>query len=93
MGGSLERTITMNKTLFDILLPATGKRYDFWIPSDMQMQTAATLVAQAMQVAEPDFYHASPNATLMMMETGEIQNPSITPEAIGLTDGVRFVLI
>lgn len=83
----------MNKTLFDVLLPATGKHYDFWIPSDMQMQTAASLVSEAMQVAEPDFYRSSPDAALMMMDTGEIQNPSATPQAIGLTDGVRFVLI
>lgn len=83
----------MNKTLFNVLLPATGRRYDFWIPSDMQMQTATELISQAMQVAEQDFYKASPDAALMMLETGEIQNPSITPEAIGLTNGVRFVLI
>lgn len=83
----------MNKTLFNILLPATGKHYDFWVPSDMQMQTVTELISQAMQVAEQDFYKASPDAALMMVDTGEIQNPSTTPEVIGLTNGVRFVLI
>lgn len=83
----------MNKTLFNVLLPATGKHYDFWVPSDMQMQTATELISQAMQVAEQDFYHSSPDAALMLVETGEIQNPSLTPEVIGLTNGVRFVLI
>lgn len=83
----------MDKTLFDILLPATGRHYDFWVPDDMQMQTATELVAEAMQVAEPDFYHASPDAALMYVQTGEIQNPSATVGEIGFVDGDSFVLV
>ena len=83
----------MEKTLFDVMLPATGEHYDFWIPSNMRMQTAAHLVSQAMQVAEPDFYRSSPNVALMMADTGEIQNPNATPEIIGISNGTTFVLI
>lgn len=83
----------MTKTLFDIFLPATGRRYDFWVPSDMQMQVVAELVAEAMQVAEPDFYYATPNAALMYLPTGEIQRADATVAEIGFTDGDRFVLV
>lgn len=83
----------MSKVLFDILLPATGRRYDFWVPCDMQMQEVTELVAQAIQVAEPLFYRASPDAALMYTETGEIQNPTATVAEIGFTNGDRFVLI
>lgn len=83
----------MSKTLFDILLPATGHHYDFWVPDDMQMQAVTELVAEAMQVAEPSFYRATPDAALMYVPTGEIQHPSVTVAEIGFTDGDRFVLV
>lgn len=83
----------MGKTLFDVLLPATGKHYDFWVPSDMPMQQVAQLVSEAMQVAEPAFYRSSSDAALMYAVTGEIQNPAASPEEIGFTDGDRFVLV
>lgn len=83
----------MAKTLFDVLLPATGRHYDFWIPDDMTMQDAAMLVAEAMQVAEPAFYRKTPDAALMYVPTGEIQNPSATVAEIGFTDADRFVLV
>ena len=81
------------KTLFDVLLPATGKHYDFWIPDDMCMQQAAQLVSQAMGVAEPDFYFPSKDAALLFSETGEIQDPRVTVAEIGFIDGDCFVLI
>ena len=85
--------MTTGKTLFDVTLPATGKRYDFWVPDDATMQQASALVAEAMQVAEPAFYRATPNAVLMYVPTGEIQRPDATVAEIGFTDGDRFVLV
>lgn len=83
----------MAKVMFDILLPSTGRHYDFWVPEDMQMQTATQLIAEGMQVAEPDYYEATPDAALMYVPTGEIQDPSATVEEIGFTDGDAFVLV
>ena len=83
----------MAKLLFDVLLPATGKRYDFWVPDDLPMQEISSLVAAAMQVGEPMYYRATPDAALAYMRTGEIQNPAATPAQIGFTDGERFVLV
>ena len=83
----------MRKTLFDVLLPATGRRYDFWVPDDLTMQEASTLVSNAMQVAEPAFYRSTPNAALMYLPTGQIQDPHAKVAQIGFTDGDRFVLL
>lgn len=83
----------MAKTLFTVKLPATGKESDFWVPEDLPMQTATELIAQATEVANPDFYTCSSNAALMFEATGEILNPSATAAEIGLTDGSRFVLL
>lgn len=83
----------MAKVMFDVLLPSTGKHYDFWVPESMQMQTVTQLVAEAIQVAEPDYYEATPDAALMYVPTGEIQDPSSTVAEIGFTDGDSFVLV
>lgn len=83
----------MPKVLFDILLPSTGRHYDFWVPATMQMQTATELIARAMQVAEPDYYEATSDAALMYVPTGEIQDPGATVAQIGFTDGDSFVLV
>ena len=83
----------MAKTLFDVMLPATGRRYDFWVPDDLTMQEASELVAEAMQVAEPAYYRSTPDAALMYAKTGEIQDPASTVAEIGFTDGDRFVLV
>ena len=83
----------MGKVLFDVLLPATGKHYDFWVPEELSMQAASELVAEAMQVAESAFYRRTPDAALMYVPTGQIQDPSATVAEIGFTDGDRFVLV
>ena len=83
----------MSKTLFDVLLPATGKRYDFWVPNDMPMQQVSELIAEAMQVAEPSFYRKTPNAMLMYMPTGQIPDMQASAVELGFTDGDRFALM
>lgn len=83
----------MAKILLMVKLPATGKEFDLWVPEDLPMQTATELIAQAIEVANSDFYAYSPNAALMYEATGEILNPSATVAEVGLTDGSRFVLL
>ena len=85
--------IEMNKVLFDVFLPATGKHYDFWVPANARMQVVTELIAQAMQVAESDYYCASRMSALMYTPTGQIQEPSATVAEIGFTNGDSFVLV
>jgi len=83
----------MTKILFDILVPATGRHYDFWVPDDLTMQEASALVSEAVQVAEPAYYRSTPDAALMYVPTGQVQNPHATVAQIGFTDGDCFVLV
>ena len=83
----------MDKTLLDIYLPLTGKHYDFWVPNSLQIQTAAELISQALQLVEPDFYRSSANAALMYLDTGELQKPDATIGQIGFANGDRLALV
>ncbi len=81
------------KVLFGILLPMTGKVYDFWVPRNMSMGGVCRLIAQAMEIIEPDFFLATDKTALMYMLTGQIQDSSITPQEAGFSNGDRFVLV
>lgn len=85
--------IMNNKVLFDVKLPATGRHYDFWVPEDMAMGEVSSLICEAMQNIEPDFFANTGRSTLMYLPTGEIQNPSATVNEIGFTNGDQFVLV
>lgn len=81
------------KILFDITLPATQRHYDFWVPTASSMQDVTSLVSEAMQVIEPDFYRADEDAALMLKRTGEIQSPNATVYEIGFANGEQFLLL
>lgn len=83
----------MEKTLVSVLLPATGREYDFWVPDDMLLKEVTVLIAEAMQVAEPSFYRRSSNAALMHNVTGAMLPPNVTVSEFGLTDGDRLSLV
>ena len=83
----------MSKVLFNVLLPATGRHYDLWVPDDLPMQQVALLVSEALQVAEPAFHRKTPGDALMYRMTGEIQDPFATASQIGFVDGDEFVLV
>ena len=82
-----------DKTLFSVLLPATGKTYDFWVSDNMCMVDVNHLVAEAMQTIEPDYYAYSDDSALMYLHTGQLQNPAATVGEIGFTDGDKFMLV
>lgn len=82
-----------DKTLIAVKLPATGKMYDFWVPDNLCMQDVSSLVCEAMQNIEPNFFLNTGFQTLMYERTGQIQDPSATIGEIGFADGDRFVLV
>lgn len=83
----------MKKLLIDVRLPATGESHEFWVADDLSVQQVTEYVAEAMQVAEPSFYRKTPDAALMLIETGQIQVPTAIIGSLGIPDGTRFVLV
>ena len=83
----------MSKILVNVLLPATGKKYDFWVPEDMPMGEATDYIAEAMQIAEPAFYRKGSEALLMRISTGEIQCKEGPLSDYCPYNGERFALI
>lgn len=81
------------KTLLNVMLPATKKTYDFWIPSDMTLHDASMLITGALESREKNFFTASEHNTLMAQDTGDLLDHNQTIESLGLIDGSRLVLV
>lgn len=91
-----------DKVLLDVLLPATGRRYEFRIPFDSTVDEASQLMARILSTREPARYEADGNADLMLCPlpgaagAGEELNPNETFRALVeqgvLVDGSRVAL-
>lgn len=81
------------KILLNIMLPATKKTYDFWVPSDMTLHDTSALVAGLLESREKNFFTASTHNTLMAQETGDLLDHNQSLESLGFTNGSQFVLV
>lgn len=82
-----------NKLLVSVMLPATRKTYDFWVPSDMSIRDAGQLIASILETRERDRFSATPGNALMSGETGNLIDPRCTVGEAGLVNGSRLVLV
>lgn len=81
------------KTLLAIMLPATKKTYDFWVPSDMTLHDATLLITEALESREKHFFAPDAHNTFMAQDTGELLDHNHTIESLGLINGSRLVLV
>lgn len=81
------------KRLLNIMLPATQKTYDFWIPCSMTAHDACALIAGMLERRERDRFAAGPSDMLMSRDTGELLDPGSTIRETDLVNGSRLVLV
>lgn len=90
-----------DKVLLEVLLPATGSVYEFRVPYDLTVETAARLMARVLASREPAQYEASDEVDLMLRASagaheGEELNPNETIRALVaqgmLVDGTPVAL-
>lgn len=91
-----------DKVLLEVLLPATGRVYEFRVPFDVTAETAARLMAQVLASREPARYEATDEVDLMLRagagaHEGEELNPNETIRALVgqgiLVDGTPVALV
>lgn len=81
-----------DKILVNVLLPATGKTYDLWVPGDMTIHDAAPLITAILESREQGRFIATPENTLFSGETGEMIDPCLTVGQAGLVCGSRLAI-
>lgn len=81
-----------DKILVNVLLPATGKTYDLWVPSDMTIHDAASLITTILESREQDRFRATKENALFSGETGDLIDPCCTIGEAGLVCGSRLAI-
>jgi len=82
----------MDKIYVELVVPATGKKYEFITPAVMKIGIVADLMAQAVSEIEGIDYDKN-NLMLCLMDKKEILSEDITVEKAGVTDGSQLMMI
>ena len=82
-----------NKALVEIFVPASGQKYDVYIPLDVKMSDVVTMVAGALSDLSNGRYKATGEAILCDADTGIIFNINMEVAELGIKTGSRLMLI
>ena len=82
-----------HKALVEISVPATGQKYDVYIPLESKMSEVVTMVAAALNDLSGGSYKATSEAILCDADTGIIFNVNMEVAELGIKTGSRLMLI
>lgn len=82
-----------NKALVEISVPASGQKYDVYIPLECKMSEVITMVAGALSDLSEGKYKATKDAILCNADTGIIFNVNMEVAELGIKTGSRLMLI
>ncbi len=82
-----------DKVLVEVLVPASGDKFDVFIPLEIRMSEANGLVAAALNDLSKGKYIAKEDAVLCDASTGNIFDINKFVAELGIQNGSRLVLI
>ncbi|MBQ1821528.1 MAG: methyltransferase [Clostridia bacterium] len=82
-----------SKILAEVLVPASGEKYDVFIPLTVRMGEATRLVAAAISELTEGRYKTTDDTILCNADTGHIYDVNAIVAELHLKNGVRLMLI
>lgn len=82
----------MEKVFIEVVVPATGKKYEFIVPEVMKIGVAAELIAQAVQETEGVRPYKD-NFILCTCEDEKVLPSNSSFGNVGITDGTKLILV
>ena len=82
-----------NKALVEISVPASGEKFDVFIPLESKMSEVLKLVSAALSDLSGGRYKASDEAVLCDAKTGIIYNINMEVAELGICNGSQLMLI
>ena len=83
----------LQKYLVDVFLPAAGRHYDAFLPSNKPIREVTGLLVSIMNSLAGGSYRGTGDALLLDAETGERFDPDQTVEEAGIRNASRLILI
>ena len=81
------------KVLVEISVPATGQKFDVYIPLESRMSDVLSMVASALSELTDGRYKAMHDAILCDADTGIIFNVNVEVAELGIKNGSRRMVI
>ncbi len=85
--------MTNNKILVEISVPASGEKYDVYLPLDLKTSEAVQLVSMALSELSNNKYKAKEDSILCDAKTGIIFNINTEVAELNLKNGSQLLLI
>jgi hypothetical protein len=82
-----------NKALVEIFVPASGSKFDVFVPLESKMSDVLKLVSAALSDLSDGKYKATNDAVLCDAKTGIIFNVNMEVAELGIKNGSRLMLI
>ena len=82
-----------DKALVEISVPASGEKYDVYIPLASKMSDVIALAAAVLSELSDGKYKATPDAVLCNKDSGIIYNVNMEAAEVGITNGTHLMLI
>ena len=82
-----------HKALVEIFVPASGDKFDVFIPLESKMSEVLKLVSSALSDLSGGRYQATDDAVLCDADSGIIFNINMEVAELGIRNGSRLMLI
>jgi len=82
-----------NKALVEVYIPASGERFDVWIPLESKMSEVKLMISKALGEISGGMYQANDETVLCDADTGCVFDINTEVAELGIENGSRLLLI
>ena len=82
-----------NKVLVEVFLPASGEKFDVFIPLDSQVGEVTMLMAKLLEDLSKGKFSANEATVLCDAHTGDIYDVNMFVAELNIKNGSQFMLI
>jgi hypothetical protein len=83
----------VKKTLFSVFLPAAEKYYELWVPDELSVYEAKSLIANLLKEHVGRHFEAGSTAALYDMATGVELDINVRVQDLGFVNGAKLMLV
>ena len=83
----------VKKTLFSVFLPATERYYELWVPDELSVYDAKSLISNLLKEHVGRHFVANATAALYDMATGVELDVNVRIQDLGFVNGAKLMLV
>ena len=81
------------KVLINVHVPAISEKYDIWVPDNLRIKSAASLIAKAVEELSNHMYVVTGEECLCSAEKNVLLRQNVTLEGYGIGNGDHLIMM